>query len=175
MEARELFEILMREHARMLLAFIRSSVSDASTADDIWQETMLVAWRKLDEYDRSRPLGPWLRGIAARTIMAAARKQKNLYLVDDATELEYLSHRFEQLQQLSGDTLDEKLDALRDCVGRLSADERECIEGRYVHSLMPAELSRKLSVQLETLKKRLQRAKQRLQLCIEHKLTTNQA
>ena len=170
MEARELFEILMREHSQTLLAYIRSSVRDPGLVDDIWQETMIVAWRRLDDFDRSRPFGPWLRGIAARTVMAKLRTHRQLVLVEDMDELDYLSSRFEQVQSLVGDTLDEKLVALRDCVSHLSDDERQCIEGRYQDNLMPAQLSQKLSLQLETVKKRLQRAKQRLQTCIERKL-----
>lgn len=170
MEARELFEILMREHSQSLLAYIRSAVRDPGLADDIWQETMLVAWRRLDDFDRSRPFGPWLRGIAARTVMAKLRNQRQLMQVEDMDELEYLSSRFEQVHALTGDTLDEKLMALRDCVSHLSDDERQCILGRYEDNLMPAQLSQRLSLQLETVKKRLQRAKQRLQACIERKL-----
>lgn len=171
MEARELFEILMREHSQTLLAYIRSAVRDPGLVDDIWQETMIVAWRRLDDFDRSRPFGPWLRGIAARTVMAKLRRHRQLVQVEDLGELDYLSSRFEQVHSLAGDTLDEKLSALRDCVSRLSEDERRCIEGRYQDNLMPAQLSEKLSLQLETVKKRLQRAKQRLQTCIESKLS----
>ncbi len=131
---------------------------------------MLVAWRRLDDFDRSRPLGPWLRGIAARTVLAKLRTQRQLLQVENMEELDYLSNRFEQVQAFRGDTLDEKLIALRDCVSHLSPDERVCIEGRYQDNLMPAQLSEKLSLHLETVKKRLQRAKQRLQSCIERKL-----
>lgn len=171
MEARELFEILMREHSQTLLAYIRAAIRDPGLVDDIWQETMIVAWRRLDDFDRSRPFGPWLRGIAARTVMAKLRRHRQLVQVEDLGELDYLSSRFEQVHSLAGDTLDEKLNALRDCVSRLSEDERRCIEGRYQDNLMPAQLSEKLSLQLETVKKRLQRAKQRLLACIESKLS----
>ncbi len=170
MEARELFEILMHEHSQTLLAYIRATVRDPGLVDDIWQETMIVAWRRLDDFDRGRPFGPWLRGIAARTVMAKMRSQRQLLQVEDMEELDYLSQRFEQVQSLAGDTLDEKLSALRDCVSQLGDDERRCIEGRYQENLMPAQLSEKLSLHLETVKKRLQRAKQRLQACIERKL-----
>lgn len=160
----------MREQAGMLSAFIRSCVTEDANVDDIFQETMLVAWRRLDEFDRTRPFGPWLRGIAARTILACKRAHRKLVLIENQEELDYLSSKFQQIQRLAGDTLDEKLDALRECLSRLSASERDCIEGRFTQGLMPAELSRKLAVELETLKKRLLRAKGRLLACIEHKL-----
>ncbi len=101
MEARELFEILMREQSQSLLAYIRSAVRDPGLVDDIWQETMIVAWRRLDDFDRSRPFGPWLRGIAARTVLAKLRNQRQFMQVEDMQELEYLSSRFEQVHAWS--------------------------------------------------------------------------
>ena len=69
-----LFEILVRENADSLTAFLRASVYNEAAADDLFQETMLIAWRKIGEYDRSRPFGAWLRGIAKRLALAHFRK-----------------------------------------------------------------------------------------------------
>ncbi len=107
----------------MLAAYIRSVVQDPGPSDDIWQETMIVAWNRLDEFDRSRPFGPWLRGIACRLIMANRRVSCRTLLLDNAEALERLDGHFDRLQSLHGDTLEEKLDALRDCVQRLSEPE----------------------------------------------------
>jgi RNA polymerase sigma factor (sigma-70 family) len=78
------------------------------------------------------------------------------------------------VQNLKGDTLNEKLDALRDCIALLSDQERQCVELRYMHNLMPAELSDRLGVALEAVKKRLMRAKQRLVTCITGKIESVQ-
>ncbi len=86
MDVRDLFETLVREHAEMLTAFIRGTVRDGSLVDDIFQETMLTAWRRLDEYDKQRPFGSWLRGIAARVQLAAYRKSaRGFTLCDEET------------------------------------------------------------------------------------------
>lgn len=170
MDAKQIFEILVRENSRMLTAFIRAAIFDASSVDDVWQETMLVAWRRLDDFDTSRPFGPWLRGIAQKIILAKLAKLSNQQTVTDHESLEYLSQRFESIQQLNGDTLDEKLDALRGCTALLPDHERTCIELRYAQDLKPAELSQRLGVGLETIKKRLVRAKQHLIDCMERKL-----
>lgn len=42
------FEILARENSRMLTAYLRTLVDDESVVDDLFQESMLVAWRRLD-------------------------------------------------------------------------------------------------------------------------------
>ena len=61
-DAADVFAILVREHADRLLAYLRATVP-ASSVDDLFQETVLVAWRRLPDYDRARPFGAWLRGI----------------------------------------------------------------------------------------------------------------
>jgi RNA polymerase sigma factor (sigma-70 family) len=159
----------------MLMAYIRTIQNDQVAADDVWQETMLVAWRRIDDFDVSRPFGPWLRGIAHKIVLANYSKAKGRMTVTDSESLEYLSQRFESIQSLKGDTLDEKLQALRDCIALLSDHERQCVELRYSQNLMPAELSDRLGVALETIKKRLMRAKQRLVLCITGKLETTRS
>ena len=157
----------------MLTTYLRAAGCDDALLDDIWQESMLVAWRKLDEFDRSKPFGPWLRGIAARTLMASRRVASRFVLTSDVEALEYLNQRLEQVNQLNGDTLDEKLDALRDCVSKLTATDRECINLRFHDDLMPAAMSERIGIAVEAVKKRLFRAKQQLQTCLERKLQAN--
>lgn len=154
----------------MLTTYLRAAGCDDTLLDDVWQETMIVAWRKLDEFDRSKPFGPWLRGIAARTLLAIRRSTSKVVLIDDLESLDYLNQRLERIKQLDGDTLDEKLDALRDCVSNLSITDRECIELRFREDLMPAAMSQRIGIALETVKKRLVRAKQQLHACLERKL-----
>ena len=71
----------------MLTTYLRAAGCDDALLDDIWQESMLVAWRKLDEFDRSKPFGPWLRGIAARTLMASRRVASRFVLTSDVEAL----------------------------------------------------------------------------------------
>jgi RNA polymerase sigma-70 factor len=170
MDAKQLFEILVRENADMLIAYIRSTARNDALAEDIFQETMLTAWRRLDDYDRDRPFGPWLRGIAARVLLAHRRKAaRGLSLCDEET-LDYLSQSFETLLQRPGDTFDDKLDALRDCVSKLPEPYREPIKLRYGENIGVSGLVARLGLAAGTIKKRLQRAKTRLLDCINRKL-----
>lgn len=173
--AQALFEILAREHAGMLISYVRTSVSDAAMADDIFQETMLTAWRKLGEYDNERPFGPWLRGIAAKIMLAHFRKSARSGQLCEATTLEYLSDRFQQVSRLQGDTFDEKLEALRDCIEQLPDNFRHPIQLRYQEELSYQDIAQQLEVAIEAVKKRLQRAKTRLLECIQRKLQAVEA
>ncbi|MDX1968944.1 MAG: sigma-70 family RNA polymerase sigma factor [Planctomycetaceae bacterium] len=170
MQAHELFEILVRENADMLTAYLRSVIRDASAADDVFQETMLTAWRRLGDYDKTRPFGPWLRGIAARTMLAWRRQRARSFALCDEEILEHLGARCETIQSQPGDTWDQKLEGLRDCVDKLPDRYREVIQRRYAEEEPAESLAERLQITAETLKKRLQRGRARLMECLERKL-----
>lgn len=170
MDPEQIFEILIRENADMLLAYLRSVVRDEHAVDDLFQESMLVAWRKIEQYDRERPFGAWLRGIARNLALAYFRDRERQDQPLDEASLEWLETRFAQVHALSGDTLGEKLSALRDCVQALPEEYRQPVQLRYAESLSVSEIGNTLKLATETLKKRLTRAKLRLADCLERKL-----
>lgn len=173
MDAHDVFEILIREHADLLMAFIRATIRDAALADDIFQETLLTAWRRLPDYDKSRPFGPWLRGIAGNVILSSHRQSQRDTVFCDAELLDHLNHRCEWIAKSpQADTLDEKLDALRECVQSLPDPYRHAIETRLRAEDESSEsVAAQLGIGLETLKKRLQRARVRLLECLRRKLS----
>ena len=169
-QAKDVFEILMREHADTLLAFLRASVNDPHTVDDIFQETMVIAWRRLDDFDRERSFGKWIRGIAGKLVLAHFRKSgRNPRSFDEST-LEWMESRFARVQSLKGDSLSEKLELLRECVAALSRENRVTIEARYLHRHTLDEIVEQTGVAIQTVKKRLYRAKLQLEDCVDRKL-----
>ena len=165
----DLFEILAREHAPMLLVYLRSVVRDASQVDDLFQETLLTAWKNIDSFDRARPFGPWLRGIACKLVLAHFRKSAKGFVCFDESILEQIGSRAEELQASEGDTLDEKLERLRSCMKLLPDGYRDAIDLRYREGLKGQPLAERLSLSLENVKKRLQRARQRLLECMDRR------
>lgn len=170
MDAKHIFEILMRENSDMVLSYLRTVVRDANVADDLFQETMLVAWKRLADFDRNRPFAPWLRGIAGKILLAHFRKNSKRELSLDGPTLEWLDGQFAAIDLQQGDTFTEKLSALRDCVDRLGEHYREPIQLRYQQNLSLDEIVHTMSIAMEALKKRLTRAKLQLSECLERKL-----
>ena len=168
-EAQAIFEILVRENEAMLMTYLRAAVHNQSAAEDLFQETMLVAWRKLDEYDRSCPFGPWVRGIAAKLIMAHFRKAKSDIMITGCDALEYLSKQIEHIHERSGDTWEQKIDTLRQCIEALPDNYREMIELRYFKHQPASRISEITKVSLEAVRKRLQRARVQLLDCLRRK------
>ena len=168
--ATDVFEILMREHAEMLLAFLRSMVRDSHAVDDLFQETMVIAWRRIDDFDRSRSFGKWIRGIAGKLVLAHFRKAGKNPLHCDSSTLDWLESRFEPVEKLKGDTLELKLKMLKDCIAALSDENRKTIKARYLELNSLEQIVSRFGITIHTAKKRLYRAKIQLESCLSKKL-----
>lgn len=169
-----LFEILVRENADSLTAFLRASVEDLAAADDLFQETMLVACRRIGDYDATRPFGAWLRGIARRQIMAYFRRIGRDVVLSDERILDYLDRRMFQVDAQPGDTLDERIAALRLCIEQLTTAYREPIDMHYRQKQTTHWIAERLATSKDAVQKRLQRAREQLAECLARKgvLTT---
>ena len=165
----ELFEVLLRENADSLTAFVRAAVNDAAAVDDLLQETMLIAWRKIGEYDRSRPFGAWLRGIARRLVLSHYRMARREIAFSDERILDYLDQRLAQIDARPGDTFDDKIAALHECMERLQPHYLEPIKLHYNERRTTEWIARQLEVTKDAIQKRLQRARAQLAECLEHK------
>jgi RNA polymerase sigma-70 factor len=174
-DSRDLFEILMREHIDSVRAFLLCSLRDSIAAEDVLQETFLVAWRILDRYDRQLPFGPWVRGIANKLILNHRRKlgRSRVHFCDEEL-LNRIDDRFREFNQIPADTFDERLDALRECLSRLSGPQRESIRLHYEHGLHCKQIAVRLGIGFEAVKKHLQRGRAQLQRCLRLKSVTEE-
>ncbi len=162
---KEVFEILVREHADMLAAYTRSLLWSPGAADDLFQETMLTAWKQLGQYDRTRPFGPWLRGIARNLSLEHERKNRARPVATDGAVLDALDQRYDRLAA-PGDSFRERADRLLQCIPRLPEAMREVIEMMYSRGLMLRQIAESLGTNEELVKKRVQRARQMLAQCV---------
>jgi RNA polymerase sigma-70 factor (ECF subfamily) len=70
------FEQLLRRHQGMVRAQLRRLLrGDAAAADDLAQETFLLAWRKLDQFRGEARFSTWLYRIAYACFLQARRKR----------------------------------------------------------------------------------------------------
>jgi len=165
----DLFGVLVNEHAEMLLTYIRATVRDPGAADDIFQETTIVAWRRFDDYDQSRPLAAWLRGIARKLILAHhSRRGRGPSYCSEAV-LEALDERMAHLDDQQGDTWQDKTAALQTCLEHLPDSLRRCVELFYRNDHKTEEIARQMDTTREAVKKRLQRARGLLAACLRRK------
>jgi RNA polymerase sigma-70 factor len=166
---REVFSVLVREHMDMLLAYLRSMVRDVATVEDIFQETMLVAWRRFEDYDQSRPLAYWLRGIARKLVVAHYRRLHRHPIYSDKPILDAIDERMAQLDSRQGDTWNDKVAALAQCLDLLPEPLRRSIKLFYENACNTEVIAEQTNTTREAAKKRLQRARSLLANCLRRK------
>jgi len=167
--AHDIFSVLVREHSAMLLTYLRALVRDRNAVDDLFQETMLTAWRRFDVYDRKRPFAHWLRGIARKQVLAYARKNRRAVPCCDEELLEHLDQRLASIQRRPGDMWEDKIAALDECLEQLSQHHRQAIDLYYREDCDTSQIAQRLTSTREAIKKRLQRARTLLAECLGHK------
>ncbi|MBM4042677.1 MAG: sigma-70 family RNA polymerase sigma factor [Planctomycetes bacterium] len=160
---------LVREQYAMVLSFCTMLMGDRGEAEDLAQEAFLVACRRAEEFDASRPAGPWLRGIARNLARNAARRARPVALVGDAT-LEWLEEIHQRIESRPGDQWADKLEALDACLAELDEADRSALALLYHERCSYEEIGARLKTSLANVKKRLYRARRRLADCVLDKL-----
>ncbi|MBM4031965.1 MAG: sigma-70 family RNA polymerase sigma factor [Planctomycetes bacterium] len=159
----------VRQQYPMVLSFCTSLVGRRAEAEDLAQEVFLVAWRKRGELRPSLPPGPWLRGIARNLARNARRRAQPVAFVGDAA-LEWLEGVYRRIEAPPGEQWADRLDALEACLAELDEADRLHLSLRYDGGCSYDEISARLKTSLESVKKRLYRARRRLADCVLGKL-----
>jgi RNA polymerase sigma-70 factor, ECF subfamily len=122
-------------------------VRDERLAEDVAQEAFLAAIGALDRFDRRRPLGPWLRTIAARKAIDAARTVAVRREVGD-----------EALAGLPATAAVPVSDAaLADALGALPLEQRAVVVMRHLFGMGPGQIASALDLPRGTVNSRLRR------------------
>jgi RNA polymerase sigma-70 factor (ECF subfamily) len=158
---RHAFGELVRRHQSTVRACLRKLTNgNAALADDLAQETFLLAYRNLKSFRQEAKFSTWLYRIAYNVFLADARKMKESLLADDA-DLDALSQEAheEALPVARAATL--KIDLER-AMAVLSEAERAAIIQCYHNDLSHEEAARVLGCPVGTVKTHVLRAKQKL-------------
>ena len=162
------FGPLVLEYQGAVRSFLAVRLDDAHEAEDLAQEVFLVAFRQLHEFDTSRPMNHWLRGIAANLLNNHLRRRRETTL-GPGLELDVL---FEQAvgdveTESSGSRL---LPALRECLAKLDGRARQLIEWRYMRGHALEDICRLMNLKHSALTMALHRLRERLHDCVARRL-----
>jgi RNA polymerase sigma-70 factor (ECF subfamily) len=163
-------EQVEREHSR-LRAFIRALGVRSEAVDDMAQEALLVAYRKLDKFDRDGDFGAWVRQMARRLIANERRKEsrRGQMLSDHLTDLLCTIDEAESACKLARLEHEDDLSALRNCLSKVPKAGRELIYQRYFEELTPGEIAGRLGQSSNQVRQALLRLRRVLLACMERR------
>ncbi|TCC66422.1 RNA polymerase sigma factor [Kribbella pittospori] len=153
---RELFD----DNFRRLLGYALRRVNSPEDAADIVAETMLVAWRRMDEVPPDDAARLYLFGVARRVLANHRRGELRRDRLAERLRLE--------LAEVTPDltSLSESTEAIRAGLEKLSDSDRELIMLTGWDGLDPREAAVVLGVPARTVRTRLHRARSRLRAAI---------
>ena len=162
----EQFIRLLTENQNRLYSYIFSLIGERSHAADVLQETNVVLWRKIDEFDLRKPFLPWAFTIARYQVLANLRDRKRDRVLLDSELVETISSEAEAMSE----QIESVRDALSRCLERLNASNRELIESRYFEAKSLDEMAQDSSRSMGAIKVALLRVRKQLAQCIQHRL-----
>jgi RNA polymerase sigma-70 factor (ECF subfamily) len=123
----EFADLLRRDQSR-LFGYIHSLVRDLNDADDLFQQTTLILWKKFGEFDRQRSFFAWACGVARLEIsnFLRSRGRQRLYFSDDLSLL-----LVEAQAELTDRELEDRRDALARCIEHLRPSDRTLLAECY--------------------------------------------
>ena len=171
---RHAFAELVKRHQSSVRACLRKlTVGNHALADDLAQETFVLAWRNLKSFRQEARFSTWLYRIATNCWLADARKRKEELLGDradsvadeDEDAMPHIDAQFDHLQADHARRSSLKVDMER-AMAVLSDAERAAIVQCYHNDLTHEEAAYVLNCPVGTVKTHVLRGKQKLKAAL---------
>lgn len=162
----EEFVRLLLLHQKELFRYIVAFVPNLPDAQEVMQETAIALWRKFDQYDNHSPFGPWAKQFAHFEMLKFYRSRSK-YMAFLSTDLiDQLAAERDRMEP----ALEERHAALRVCMEKLPADDRQLIEVRYGADQTLIQFADESQQSIHMIRKRLVRIRRKLLDCISRRL-----
>jgi len=167
-ERREAFARLFAQHDRWLFAYLVSLLGNAAHAEEVFQEVCVVLWREYETFQLGTDFVKWVSVIAHNQVHRFRRQQRRLgpQLSDMAVDM-LAQDAVERV-----DLLESRRDALRRCLEKLPAKDRQLVRSCYSDSRTTFKTAAEdLGRPVNTVYKALNRIRKALYECIERTLS----
>lgn len=155
--------------APAILAFLLRLTRDRYHAEDVLQESMVIAWNRCAEFDPQRASAKtWITTIARRRALdlVRGRARRAEILHDGAPDIRTTLG----LESSDGETAPESTattDRLENCFAELNADAALCIRYAYLDGHTFTEIANRVERSLGTVKSWVRRGLSRLKECMQ--------
>ncbi len=159
------FSTLVKKYQKNVHALAWRKVGDFHIAEELTQDTFLKAYEKLATLKNPSRFAGWLYVIANRLCIAWHRKQKPPMESLETTsgeEIEESSYRHYEDKQRQEASVEYRRGCIKNLLEKLPESERTVVTLHYLGEMTSKAISEFLGVSPNTVKSRLQRARNRL-------------
>jgi RNA polymerase sigma-70 factor, ECF subfamily len=149
---------------RKLYVYIVALIGNSLEAHDILQDTVLILWRKYDQFERGASFLAWARGVARYRVLRYRQMHANEACVLEPKALDAVAARLDRLDDPRQMLYAE---ALPGCIEQLGDRDRELLHVRYAGDISLRSLAAKLNRSENALSQSLGRIRRLLRKCVE--------
>lgn len=160
----EAFRKLFQAYAPRVKSYMMRQGTDANTAEELAQETLLTVWRKAGMYSGAKGSPTtWIFTIARNLRIDRLRKEVAWQPIPEAAE-EEASSDLAPDEELSER---ERRERVQKALGELPQDQSEVVILSYIEGLSHSEIAERMSLPLGTVKSRMRLAYQKIREALE--------
>jgi RNA polymerase sigma-70 factor (ECF subfamily) len=167
----EEFVRLLSQYQTLIRGFLFTLLPNRTEADDLFQRTSIVLWRKFDQFQVGSDFGAWACQIAkfeVRNFLRVERRDRLCFSDELLTSLA-------DIRLALDNELELRREALRHCLGKLRRIDRQIIHQCYgPESTTAKDAADRLGRPANTLYKALIRIRRALFECIERTLKASE-
>lgn len=159
-------QVLMEQRDR-LFAYIWTIVHDVQLAEDVFQELSILAVKKCGEVEDRPRLILWLRRAARLQALAMCRQRSRSPVILDEAVLDQLDSYWTERDT---DSAGKEMNALRECVGQLTAKNLHILSLKHVDGKKAPEIAEILGRSVEVVYTMVARIHKSLRECVQARL-----
>ncbi len=160
----EAFRKLFELYGPRVKSYMMRQGADATTAEDLAQETLLTVWRKAQLYsDEKGSATTWIFTIARNLRIDRLRREVSWQPLPENRD-EEASDAPDPEEEV---TEKERRDKVRSVLATLPPDQSEVVTLSYVEGLSHSEIAERLGLPLGTVKSRMRLAYQKVKEAVE--------
>jgi RNA polymerase sigma-70 factor, ECF subfamily len=158
----ELYRLISGQLLGILMRILRRR----SVAEEALQDVMVKIWERADQYVayRGRAMA-WITAIARYRAIDLLRRQQAATTLDDAPAEALVD--FDAADFADTTTSNRLRKALSDCFGRLTDEQRRCLELAYVEGYSQEQIASEIDSPLGTVKSWIRRGLASLKRCLD--------
>lgn len=158
------FVRLLGQNQRRIFLYVMSLVPNWNEAEEIVQEANLVLWREFAHFQPGTNFAAWACKVAFHQVLAWRKRKQRDRLEFSPTFLEAVAEE----ASASADVLEQRSQALAQCIGKLATPHRDLLRLRYSEGLSVEHIARQLDRSVEAVYRALSRIRHTLHGCVTH-------
>ncbi|HEX6962538.1 MAG TPA: sigma-70 family RNA polymerase sigma factor [Lacipirellula sp.] len=161
----EEFMRLFSQHSRRIYQFILTLTINRADAEEIYQSTCVILWKKFAEYDPAGSFYAWACKMAQFECLQLRRRNRRLQAFSE----DVLNLLAEQAMARV-ERIDARQNALADCLSKLKPRDAQLVDQRYYEERAPKDIARLQSISVHAVYRALARVHMSLRDCLTRAL-----